>query len=54
MQGLALHYIIMESQYRDVFPMNLEEFLEIKSSSVNSFINNLEKNGYLRREGWQV
>ncbi len=49
-QGLALHYIIVESQYRDVFPKDLEELLEIKGSSVNSLINNLEKNGYLRRE----
>ena len=49
-QGMTLHYIIVESQYRDVFPKDLEEFLEIKGSSVNSLINNLEKNGYLRRE----
>lgn len=49
-QGLTLHYIIVESRYRDVFPKDLEEFLEIKGSSVNSLINNLEKNGYLRRE----
>lgn len=49
-QRLTLHYIIVESQYRDVFPKDLEEFLEIKGSSVNSLINNLEKNGYLRRE----
>ena len=49
-QGLTLHYIIVESQHRDVFPMDLEDFLEIKGSSVNSLINNLEKNGYLRRE----
>lgn len=49
-QGLTLHYIIVESEYRDVFPKDLEEFLEIKGSSVNSLINNLEKNGYVRRE----
>ena len=49
MQGLTLHYISVESQYWDVFPMNLEKFLEIKGSSVNILINNLEKNGYLRR-----
>lgn len=49
-QGMTLHYIIVESQHRDVFPKDLEEFLEIKGSSVNSLINNLEKNGYLRRE----
>lgn len=49
-QALVLHFIILESRKRDVFPKDLEEFLEIKPSSVNSLINNLEKNGYLRRE----
>ena len=29
---------------------DIEEFLEIKGSSVNNLINNLERNGYLRRE----
>lgn len=49
-QGLVLHYIIIESAKRDVFPKDLEEFLEIKGSSVTSLINNLERGGYLRRE----
>lgn len=49
-QALVLHFIILESRKRDVFPKDLEEFLEIKPSSVNSLINNLEKNGYLRRK----
>ncbi len=49
-QGLVLHYIIVESERRDVFPKDLEEFLEIKGSSVTSLINNLERGGYLRRE----
>ncbi len=49
-QALVLHFIILESKKRDIFPKDLEEFLEIKPSSVNSLINNLEKNGYLRRE----
>ncbi|MFR3226613.1 MAG: MarR family winged helix-turn-helix transcriptional regulator [Blautia massiliensis (ex Durand et al. 2017)] len=49
-QALVLHYIIMESKTRDVFPKDLEVFLEIKPSSVTSLINNLERNGYLRRE----
>lgn len=49
-QGLVLHYIIVESEGRDVFPKDLEEFLEIKGSSVTSLINNLERNGYLCRE----
>lgn len=49
-QGLILHYIIIESEARDIFPKDLEEFLEIKGSSVTSLISNLERNGYLRRE----
>ena len=49
-QGLILHYIIVESETRDIFPKDLEEFLEIKGSSVTSLISNLERNGYLRRE----
>ena len=49
-QALVLHFIILESKKRDIFPKDLEEFLEIKPSSVNSLINNLEKKGYLRRE----
>lgn len=49
-QALVLHYIISESETRDIFPKDLEEFLEIKPSSVTSLINNLERNGYLRRE----
>ena len=49
-QGLTLHYIIVESEHRNVYPKDLEKFREIKASSVNSLINNLERNGYLRRE----
>lgn len=49
-QALVLHYIITESENRDIFPKDLEEFLEIKPSSVTSLISNLERNGYLRRE----
>ena len=49
-QGLTLHYIIVESEHRNVYPKDLEKYLEIKASSVNSLINNLERNGYLRRE----
>ena len=35
-QALTLHYLIVETENRDVYPNNL--------------INNLERNGYLRRE----
>lgn len=49
-QGLVLHYIIVESERRNIFPKDLEEFLGIKGSSVTSLINNLEQGGYLHRE----
>lgn len=49
-QALVLHYLMTESVKRNVFPKDLEEFLEIKPSSVTSLISNLERNGYLRRE----
>ena len=49
-QGIVLHYIIVESDRGDIFPKDLEEFLGIKGSSVTSLINNLEQGGYLRRE----
>lgn len=49
-QALVLQYLIVETKKRDVFPKDLEEFLEIKPSSVTSLISNLERNGYLRRE----
>lgn len=49
-QGVVLRYIIVESERRDIFPKDLEEFLGIKGSSVTSLINNLEQGGYLRRE----
>lgn len=49
-QALILHYLIVESEKKDIFPKDLEEFLEIKGSSITSLISNLERNGYLRRE----
>ncbi len=49
-QALTLHYIIVESENRDVYLKDIEDFLEIKGSSVNKLINYLERNGYLRRE----
>ena len=49
-QALVLQYLIVETKKRDVFPKDLEGFLEIKPSSVTSLISNLERNGYLRRE----
>lgn len=48
-QALVL-YIIIESEKKDVFRKDLEEVLDIKGPSVTSLINNLERDGYLRRE----
>lgn len=49
-QALTLHYLIVETENRDVCLKDIEEFLEIKGSSVNKLVNNLERNGYVRRE----
>ena len=44
-QGVSLHFIMTETAKRD-----LEQFLDIKSSSATSLVNYLEKLGYIRRE----
>ena len=49
-QALVLQYIIVESENRDIFTKDLEEFLGIKGPSGTSLINNLVRSGYLRRE----
>ena len=49
MQALALEFIISRSEYGDVFPKDVEAFLFIRGSSAVSLINNLERDGYLRR-----
>ena len=48
-QGLGLDYLFRNRE-TDVFQKDLEEYLEIKGSSVTSILDNLEKNGYVRRE----
>ena len=48
-QGLVLNYLFRNRE-TDVFQKDLEEYLEIKGSSVTSILDNLEKNGYVRRE----
>ena len=49
-QAVSLHFIMTESRNGDVFTKDLEEFLDIKSSSATSLVNYLEKFGYIRRE----
>ena len=48
-QGLVLDYLFRNRE-TDVFQKDLEEYLEIKGSSITSILDNLEKNGYVRRE----
>ena len=48
-KGLVLDYLFRNRE-TDVFQKDLEEYLEIKGSSVTSILDNLEKNGYVRRE----
>lgn len=49
-QALTLEFIMEKHRHGDVFPKDIECFLEIKPSSVTSLIAGLERNGYLRRE----
>jgi len=49
-QALTLDVIMMEGCGHDITLKDLETFLEIKASSVNSLVNGLERRGYLRRE----
>ena len=48
-QGLGLVYLFRD-RMRGVSQIGLCEYLEIKGSSVTSILDNLEKNGYVRRE----
>ena len=49
-QIIVLDYILVESRTHDVFAKELEEYFDIKGSSVNSVVNYLEKAGYISRE----
>ncbi|MDD7389616.1 MAG: MarR family transcriptional regulator [Lachnospiraceae bacterium] len=49
-QALTLEFIIDKAQHGEVFQKDIEVFLSIRGSSVTSLINNLERDGYIRRE----
>lgn len=49
-QALALEFILKKAETGAVFQKDLERFLSIRGSSVTSLINNLERDGYIRRE----
>lgn len=48
-QVLLLLYLVKRSEQRDVFPKELAEFFQIRSSSITHLLNNLEETGYLQR-----
>ena len=48
-QALALEYIMIKVEDGPVFQKDLEIFLSVRGSSVVSLINNLERDGYIRR-----
>ena len=50
MQALTLEYVMQNWKTRDVFPKDVESFLSIRGSSAFSLIDNLNRNGYLKRE----
>lgn len=50
MQAITLQFIMVESKNRDVFAKDLEEFFDIKPSSVSSLVSYLENAGFIVRE----
>lgn len=49
-QALTLEYIIEKSKKGSVYQKDVEVFLSVRKSSVTSLIDNLERDGYIRRE----
>lgn len=49
-QALVLEFIMQKSKVGKVFQKDIEVFLSVRGSSVTSLINNLERDGYIRRE----
>lgn len=49
-QALTLEYIVEKANRGEVFQKDLEAFLSVRGSSVTSIINNLERDGYIKRE----
>lgn len=49
-QASILHFIYMNSEYREVFQRDIEAEFDIRRSSVTSVLNGLERNGLIRRE----
>lgn len=48
-QARIIGFIRNESLHKDIFQKDLEEYLELRPSSVTSTLQNLEKLGYIKR-----
>lgn len=53
-QALTLRFVVQQAVFGEVYPKDVECFLSIRGSSVNSLINPLERDGYLVRETTKV
>lgn len=53
-QALTLRFVVQQVEFGEVYPKDVERFLSIRGSSVNSLINPLEREGYLIREATKV
>lgn len=49
-QSQILRFVDIEGRKRDIHQKDIEKEFDIRKSTVNSAINLLEKNGYIRRE----
>lgn len=49
-QGRILHFIIGESESRDIFQRDIEEVFNLRRSSATGILQSLEKNGLIIRE----
>ncbi|MFA6850880.1 MAG: MarR family transcriptional regulator [Selenomonadaceae bacterium] len=49
-QASILHFIMIESKYRDVFQKDIEEEFKVRRSSATNILQVLEKGQYIRRE----
>lgn len=53
-QALTLRFVVQQVEFGEVYPKDVERFLSIRGSSVNSLLNPLERDGYLVREATRV
>ncbi len=50
-QRRVLHYIIAQTEHRHIFQRDIEMEFNIRRSSASNMLTNMEKAGFIRREG---